>query len=46
MEPVLVKFAQAHGPYKPGDVLFVDPAEAAELLAAGVIEPPAAGGDE
>jgi len=46
MDTVLVKFVAPHGPYKPGDVLFVNHAELAELLAAGVIEADPAGGDE
>jgi len=43
MDTVLVTFTQPHGPYKPGDVLFVDAATLAELLAAGVIKADAAG---
>ena len=43
MDTVLVTFTAPHGRYLPGDVLFVNHAELAELLAAGVIE---AGGDE
>ena len=43
METILVTFVAPHGPYTPGDALFVDADPPAELLAAGVIE---AGGDE
>jgi len=43
MDTVLIRFTAAHGPYKPGDVLFVNHAELAELLAAGVIEADPAG---
>ena len=43
MDTVLVTFTAPHGRYLPGDVLFVNHAVLAELLAAGVIE---AGGDE
>jgi hypothetical protein len=46
MEPTLVTFSKPWGPYKPGDALYVDADQLAELLAAGVIEPPDAAGDE
>jgi len=45
MEPTLVKFSKPWGPYVPGDVLNVDADQLAELLAAGVIEAPEAGGE-
>lgn len=43
MDTVLVKFVAPWGPYLPRDVLFVDAATLAELLAAGVIEADPAG---
>jgi hypothetical protein len=46
METVLVRFTKPWGPYVPGDALFVDAAELAVLLAAGVIEADPAGGGE
>jgi hypothetical protein len=46
MDTVLVTFTAPYGRYLPGDVLFVDAATLAELLAAGVIEADPAGGAE
>jgi len=46
MDTVLVTFTKPWDRYLPGDVLFVDPATLAELLAAGVIEADPAGGAE
>jgi hypothetical protein len=46
MDTVLVKFTAPHGRYVPGDALFVNHAELAELLAAGVIEADPAGEGE
>jgi len=46
MDTVLIRFTAPHGPYKPGDVLFVNHAELAALLAEGVIEADPAGGGE
>lgn len=34
----LVVFSKPHGPYKPGDALYVSDDQAAELAKAGVIE--------
>jgi len=46
MDTVLVTFTKPWGRYLPGDVLFVDAATLAELLAAGVIDAAPSGGDE
>lgn len=46
MDTVLVTFTKPWGRYLPGDVLFVDAATLADLLAAGVIDADPAGGDE
>jgi hypothetical protein len=46
MDTVLIRFTKPHGRYVPGDVLFVNHATLAELLAAGVIEADPAGEGE
>jgi len=46
MDTVLVTFTKPWDRYLTGDVLFVDAATLAELLAAGVIEADPAGGAE